>query len=74
MLLALCSRSLACDALVEPWKKPPGISTETNRELANLGFLKHHLHWRKERGVERLGNLLQVTLPVAGRAGARIQS
>lgn len=36
--------------------------------------VKHHLHWRKERDVERLGNLLKVTLPVAGRAGARIQS
>lgn len=29
MLLALCSHSLAS-------KKPPGISTETNRDLANL--------------------------------------
>lgn len=36
MLLALCSCTLACDALMEASKKPPGISTETNRDLANL--------------------------------------
>lgn len=56
------------------WRKPQESAL---RQICDVA--KHHLHWRRERDVERLEkllkikNLLKVTLPGAGRAGARIQ-
>lgn len=74
-LLALRSCTSGCDALMEAWKNPQESAlgqTET-WQICSCDVVKHQLHWRKERDVAGLGNLLKVTLPVVGRARARIQ-
>jgi len=75
-LLALCSGTPTSNALMKTSNKPSEINTKTSTETCQIyscDIVKHHLHWRREGDAERLENLLKVTLPLADRAGARIQ-